>query len=793
MFWTSPYFSYGVSVTGWLLVFALLLQLAPSAEGCSGNTCSQCITSGEGCAWCADVNFTGIVGDRCGLTTTLITKGCDDVHNPPTQEVPSKRTDKTVTDGDNQEGIDAIQLQPQKTYVKVRPHGNGFTLNVTFRPANNFPVDLYFLFDLSSTMKKYITDFGKLANEIAGTIGNISKNFRMGFGTFQDKVILPFTNTHPAILKNPCPNCSESFNFRNELELTKNLTTFKNTVDSVRITGNIDTPEGGFDAMMQVIACGEIGWRENSRQIIIFASDARMHFAGDGKLAGLIEPNDGQCHLVNKTNQMSEKQDYPSLGQISFALDKSKKHVVFAVVQAVYNEYLKVGNRVPRSTVRELKLSDAASTSILDIVRDKYREMTAGVSLESKTTSDNVKVTITPKCPYQDKDRCVQLNIGEAVNFDVNVRVDKCPADPKDRLQTVTVSPSDFLKDTLNITVEVICDCDCQQSQNISQPAEQCSRGNGTLVCGICSCRPDRSGSTCQCSKQDVGDFSVTDNNCFKSGNITLAPECSGSGECVCGVCQCQSRRSGQFCQCNDAACPANKDGLVCSGNGECRCEHCLCKQNYTGLACECTLANDYCVAASLTGTETEAEEGKVCSGHGKCHCGRCFCDEGYVGRHCQTCYQCGNSICDVDNFHDCAICHVQGTKCPDECPAVEIVPEVQIEEDSYGSCRGWRTDECHVRFVVRNPGVNATILVQQAQVCTQGPDIVVIVLGVVGGVVGVGLILLILVKLLTSLFDRLEYQHFIKELQSPKWAKQNNPIYKEATTTYHNPVMKRD
>ena len=55
---------------------------------------------------------------------------------------------------------------------------------------------------------------------------------------------------------------------------------------------------------------------------------------------------------------------------------------------------------------------------------------------------------------------------------------------------------------------------------------------------------------------------------------------------------------------------------------------------------------------------------------------------------------------------------------------------------------------------------------------CTEGPDIIIIVLGVVGGVVGVGLILLLLVKLLTSLFDRLEYQTFVKELQSPKWAK---------------------
>ena len=70
--------------------------------------------------------------------------------------------------------------------------------------------------------------------------------------------------------------------------------------------------------------------------------------------------------------------------------------------------------------------------------------------------------------------------------------------------------------------------------------------------------------------------------------------------------------------------------------------------------------------------------------------------------------------------------------------------------------------------------------------VCTEGPDIIVIVLGVVGGVVGVGLILLLLVKLLTSLFDRLEYQHFVKELQSPKWAKVSSSGSRSRLDTHH-------
>ena len=44
--------------------------------------------------------------------------------------------------------------------------GKGYDFHVTFRPANNFPVDLYFLFDLSSTMKEYIKDFAQLTRDI---------------------------------------------------------------------------------------------------------------------------------------------------------------------------------------------------------------------------------------------------------------------------------------------------------------------------------------------------------------------------------------------------------------------------------------------------------------------------------------------------------------------------------------------------------------------------------------------------------------------------------------------------
>lgn len=51
------------------------------------------------------------------------------------------------------------------------------------------------------------------------------------------------------------------------------------------MSGNLDGPEGGLDAMMQVIVCTkEIGWRQKARHLIVFSTDAIFHIAGDGKV-----------------------------------------------------------------------------------------------------------------------------------------------------------------------------------------------------------------------------------------------------------------------------------------------------------------------------------------------------------------------------------------------------------------------------------------------------------------------------------------------------------------------------
>lgn len=80
-----------------------------------------------------------------------------------------------------------------------------------------------------------------------------------GFGSFVDKTVLPFVNTHPEKLQNPCPNkekeCQPPFAFRHVLKLTDNSNQFQTEVGKQLISGNLDAPEGGLDAMMQVAVC----------------------------------------------------------------------------------------------------------------------------------------------------------------------------------------------------------------------------------------------------------------------------------------------------------------------------------------------------------------------------------------------------------------------------------------------------------------------------------------------------------------------------------------------------------
>lgn len=58
----------------------------------------------------------------------------------------------------------------------------------------------------------------------------------------------------------PCSEgCAPTYGFQHQMSLTSNTQKFAKEVDKARISGNLDAPEGGFDAIMQVAMFSKAG------------------------------------------------------------------------------------------------------------------------------------------------------------------------------------------------------------------------------------------------------------------------------------------------------------------------------------------------------------------------------------------------------------------------------------------------------------------------------------------------------------------------------------------------------
>lgn len=84
-----------------------------------------------------------------------------------------------------------IQVVPQEIEVLIRP-GVEINFNVSYKPAKDYPLDVYYLMDYSYTMrdsKKKLEDQGL---EIYKELTMLTNNVRMGLGSFVEKPAMPF-------------------------------------------------------------------------------------------------------------------------------------------------------------------------------------------------------------------------------------------------------------------------------------------------------------------------------------------------------------------------------------------------------------------------------------------------------------------------------------------------------------------------------------------------------------------------------------------------------------------------
>jgi protocadherin alpha len=72
--------------------------------------------------------------------------------------------------------------------------------NITLKYAcAEYPVDLYYLMDLSYSMKDDKDTLQILGRNLEVLMRKFTSDFRLGFGSFVDKTVRPYTNTLPSM------------------------------------------------------------------------------------------------------------------------------------------------------------------------------------------------------------------------------------------------------------------------------------------------------------------------------------------------------------------------------------------------------------------------------------------------------------------------------------------------------------------------------------------------------------------------------------------------------------------
>ncbi|KAM4525118.1 integrin beta-4 isoform 2-T3 [Odontesthes bonariensis] len=686
---------WAVKLSAGLSLLTILLTCCYAEENycfaSRSKTCSECVRAGKGCAYCPDENFNG---PRCDLYVNIVAHGCS------VATVITAQSSMTI---DRHQAINTMiqqsQVSPQEVTMTFLP-GEEKLLDVdVFSPITG-PLDLYILMDFSNSMSDDLDNLKRMGNELATLVRNLSNDYTIGFGKFVDKVIEPQTDMRPEKLLKPWPNSDGPFSFQNVIKLTNDLDVFTSKLSKENISGNLDPPEGGFDAMLQAAVCGDqIGWRDHSTHLLVFSTESAFHYESDGAnvLSGVLPRNDERCHLdALGSYTEATNQDYPSIPTLVRLLGKHNIIPIFAVTSYSYSYYEKLQAYFPIAEVGELTQD---SSNILPVIETAFKSIRSKMSIRAEELPKAFEAQFLNSSGQVAEYGAFNIKPGDIGTFKMRLKAQRmineehaCEMNPAEREGAVRVKPTTF-NAAVRVKASILCPtCDCEKTR--IPKADRC-HGNGNLTCGKCQCYEGWLGNFCNCS---ASASALDTNQCIGPG---MKEPCSGRGDCqACGTCVCYKPEQfeGPYCQYDNTQCKRHS-GFLCNDRGSCVMGQCACTEGWEGDACQCPKSNQTCLDS----------KGVVCGGRGKCVCGRCEChsSETLLTSTCEPNLQYQFSVC--EDTRVCAQCQAWKTgenkkkeKC-DTCPfKVVMVDELKEQEKVLGAC-SFRDeeDDCTYHYTV--------------------------------------------------------------------------------------------
>ncbi|XP_055085750.1 integrin beta-4 isoform X2 [Periophthalmus magnuspinnatus] len=677
-------------------IFTSLFTISSADENycfaARAKSCSECLQAGVGCAYCPDETFNG---PRCDLYKNILAHGCS-----AAAIITAKSSMSIDMKNRIDMGLAKSQVTPQQVTMSFLPGEEKFLDVEVFSPLKG-PLDLYILMDFSNSMADDLDNLKKMGTQLASLVGELSDDYTIGFGKFVDKVIEPQTDMRPSKLAQPWPNSDPPFSFKNVIRLTNDLSFYNSELQKERISGNLDAPEGGFDAILQAAVCTDkIGWRPLSTHLLVFSTESAFHYESDGinVLSGILKRNDEACHL-DATGKYTEdtSQDYPSVPTLVRVLGENNIIPIFAVTNHSYTYYEELKKYFP---IAEVGLLQEDSGNILEVMSMAFQRIRSKMSIRAekpKAFEAQFLKTSGEIAQYGAFD----FKTGAIGKFKMRLKAQQkvgenpvCQSSLDDRAGNVKVKPTTF-NDAVNVQATVLCPtCDCEKAPSVASP--RC-HGNGDLVCGKCQCYDGWVSTYCNCSARS----SALDTS------LCIGPDstepCSGRGDCLeCGQCVCYNpdQFEGPYCQYDKTQC-LRFGGFLCNDRGSCIMGRCVCTEGWGGDACECPISNSTCLDTS----------GGLCNGQGECVCGRCVCSNTGLGMTstCEADFQALLGACEATRT--CVQCQAWKTgekkeqaEC-DKCPfRIVKVEELKKPETVLDSC-SFRDeeDDCTYYYTVDN------------------------------------------------------------------------------------------
>lgn len=417
--------------------------------------------------------------------------------------------------------------------------------------------------------------------------------------------------------------------------------------------------------MLQAAVCeSHIGWRKEAKRLLLVMTDQTSHLALDSKLAGIVVPNDGNCHLKNNVYVKSTTMEHPSLGQLSEKLIDNNINVIFAVQGKQFHWYKDLLPLLPGTIAGEI---ESKAANLNNLVVEAYQKLISEVKVHVENQVQGVYFNITAICPDGSRkpgmEGCRNVTSNHEVLFNVTVTMKKC--DVTGGKNYAIIKPIGF-NETAKIHIHRNCSCQCEDNRG---PKGKCV--DETFLDSKCF--------QCDENKCHFDEDQFSSESCKSHKD---QPVCSGRGVCVCGKCSCHKIKLGKvygkYCEKDDFSCPYHH-GNLCAGHGECEAGRCQCFSGWEGDRCQCpSAAAQHCVNS----------KGQVCSGRGTCVCGRCECtDPRSIGRFCEHCPTCHTACKENWNCVQCLHPHNLSQAILDQCKTSCALMEQQHYVDQTSEC----------------------------------------------------------------------------------------------------------